>query len=195
MTYKAIRFKADELAAVIDNTKSEFRLPLKNQDVLGFGVTSNGELVALPKYIDEKPLSPPYCKGEVVYVKETWANEFGAYWYRAGLISDEPGQIPGMIYPTKWKPATQMPREAARLFLEITDVKPQHLQDITLDEIEREGIWLPGSLFPKDIYAERWDRSMSGKKRSQYGWNVNPLVWVFSFRQCERPEDWDAKIS
>lgn len=192
MAYKSIQFKSDDVTAVIDNVKCEFRIPLKYQSVLGADFSEAKGMIAFPCNDDEALQHSPYCIGEVVYVKETWAKYGSEYLYRAGPVSGEDSH--GMAYQLKWKPATQMPRNAARLFLEITDIKLQHIQDITIDEITHEGIWIHGSLFPKDTCAERWDGSMSEKKRSKYGWNMNPWVWAFTFRRCEKPEDWDAEI-
>ena len=40
----------------------------------------------------------------------------------------------------KWRPSIHMPREAARIFLRVTDVKAQRVQDITEEEARKEGV-------------------------------------------------------
>ena len=194
MKYNAIRLKSDDVLAVVENLKSEFRIPINFQDVSGSDFSEAKNLIAFPSNTDDPLQHSPYCIGEIVYVKETWAKRNDTYLYRAGLIDDESNQNQESVCQIRWKPATQMPRSAARIFLEITDIRLQRLQDITLDEISREGIWIPGSLFPKDTCAARWDSALSDKKRSLYGWNMNPWVWVFRFRRCEQPEDWNAEV-
>ena len=195
MKYKSVRLKSDDVVTVIENLKSEFRIPLRFQDVIGADFSEVKGLIAFPNNTDDPLQHSPYCIGEIVYVKETWAQGRDTYLYRAGSADNESDQNQKSVCQIRWKPATQMPSNAAQIFLEITDIKLQRLQDITLDEISREGIWLPGSLFPKDTCAARWDSALSDKKRSQYGWNMNPWVWVFSFRRCKQPEDWDAEVS
>lgn len=87
----------------------------------------------------------------------------------------------------KWRPSIHMPRKAARLFLEVENVWPQSIQDVTVDEILSEGItWInpppicqkavsyPDS-FPKEFdnwsknKQEDWIRSAAVAR--YIGWN------------------------
>lgn len=126
----------------------------------------------------------PYKAGDIIGVKETWTVLNGEYVYRA---DDE---MPEGWHLTSWRASTQMPKEAVRLFLEVISVRTEPLQDISIDDVEREGIWLLGSLFPTETFADGWDSSMSERKREKYGWNQNPLVLVVEFKRMEtRHED------
>lgn len=40
----------------------------------------------------------------------------------------------------KWHPSIHMPKEAARIWLKVTDVRVEQLQDITSKQICKEGI-------------------------------------------------------
>ena len=72
----------------------------------------------------------PYSPGDILYVRETWMLETeqgiptGGYIYRA---SDKP--CPDGNVPLRWRPSIHMPKEAARLFLRVTDVRVERLQE------------------------------------------------------------------
>lgn len=122
------------------------------------------------------------------------------YWYRAdgdcptewhNEKKDEPGNIP-------WKPSIFMPREACRLFLSITDIRVERLQDITEEDAEREGIELVEHNCYKN-YDERdpyqFIEDPIGSFRSLWesinglgSWEKNEWVWVVSFERIDKPE-------
>ena len=92
-----------------------------------------------------------------------------------------------------------MPREAARLFLRVTDVRVERLQDISTSDCEEEGLisdidrfngqmephhdWIVGE------FENLWN-SINAKRG--YGWDTSPWVWVISFERCEKPEAADV---
>lgn len=90
-------------------------------------------------------IEPPYRPGDILYVRETWTTLIGEYIYKAD-------QKPNMKNPGKWRPSIHMPREAARIFLEVTDVRAERLRDITADDALREGV-KPLSETPKGCRA------------------------------------------
>jgi hypothetical protein len=93
----------------------------------------------------------------------------------------------------KWRPSIHMPREAARLFLRVTDVRVERVQKITEEEADTEG-FTPALGKSKTLsvqdgmilrmfsglerFADNWDSIYS--KRG-LGWGVNPWVWKISF--------------
>ena len=144
----------------------------------------------------------PYQTGDILYVRETWEHfeccccegdehgncyqepqqsvlnkSCGCYMYRA---TDE-------IYgDAKWRPSIHMPKEAARIWLKVTDVRVERLQDITDDDAEAEGCFDYTSTalgFP-DV----WDSTIKKSDLDRYGWNANPWVWVIEFERCDKPE-------
>jgi len=79
---------------------------------------------------------------------------------------------------TKWRPSIFMPRWAPRVTLEITEVRVERLQEITHDDIVKEGI-IPIPFHSKTEFKTLWD-SLNAKRG--YGWEANPFVWVISFK-------------
>lgn len=83
-----------------------------------------------------------------------------------------------------------MPKEAARLFLRVTDVRVERLQNISDKDIIREGTPDSGRLeanrgyFADDI----WDETIKKADLSRYGWDANPWVWVIEFERISKEE-------
>lgn len=106
----------------------------------------------------------------------------------------------------RWHPSIHMPKEAARIWLKVTDVRVERLQDITPKDAENEGV---GNLFYEDIgYGEKnygtevdpeygivkeqfawlWESTIKKSDIDRYGWDANPWVWVIEFEWCEKPQ-------
>lgn len=101
--------------------------------------------------------------------------------------------------------AIHMPKEAARIFLKVTDVHAERLQEITAEGALDEGtnVEFPE---PKPSYislaytkmrlepaarrsfANLWDSTIKPADRPVCGWQADPWVWVIRFERCERPE-------
>ena len=81
----------------------------------------------------------PCEPGDTIYVRETWCDDRqftreatpGRYFYKA---SEEDG------FTVKWHPSIHMPKEAARIWLKVTNVRVERLQDITSEQICKEGV-------------------------------------------------------
>lgn len=91
------------------------------------------------------PLEPerrsPYQPGDILYVRETWSEWTDGYLYKAwNSPFPQAGESPAM----KWHPSIHMPKEAARIWLKVTDVRAERLQDMTDNDAEAEG--MPDSL-------------------------------------------------
>lgn len=148
----------------------------------------------------------PICPGDVLYIRETWTEECGKYYYRADYDSDylDPFETLSGGYPAScrnhpgcdgcmatstrihWHPSIHMPKEAARIWLKVTDVRVERLQDMTDDDAEAEGCFDYTSTalgFP-DV----WDSTIKKSDLDSYGWDANPWVWVIEFERCEKPE-------
>ena len=87
-----------------------------------------------------------------------------------------------------WHPSIHMPKEAARIFLKITNVKAERLQDIDIDGIRNEGL-LSAAVHSEDmeIALKEWEILLNSTiKKSdldRYGWDANPYVWVIEFER------------
>lgn len=125
----------------------------------------------------------PYGQpGDRLWVRETWAelsqfhnlnSEIERYIYKA----DEDAT------PLKWKPSIFMPKEAARIWLEVVNVRVERLQEITYEDCLREGMWNYGTdVDTLAAFQELW-QNLNAKRG--YDWNINPWVWAISFRRVE----------
>ena len=87
----------------------------------------------------------------------------------------------------KWKSPVFMPRKAARIFLEVTGVNIERLQDITLRDIEAEGIEdnrsTRNAVDQYKSWIELWD-AINAKKG--YGWDTNPFVYKIVFKKVKK---------
>lgn len=184
MSVKYIRLNGDALRQIVENEKHCFRIAMNKQDISGGEMTEAGFLLDAQDAEEErKVIKPPYENGDILALKETWAMIGDKYVYR--LDRDPPQGY--LLF--NWKPSVQMPNDAARHFIRIIDVRVERLQDISLNDIEREGIWLPGVLSPELAFASKWNSGVSEKKRAKIGWEQNPFVWVFDFDRCVYVED------
>lgn len=139
-----------------------------------------------------------YQPGDIMYVRETWSEWTDGYVYKAWTSPfPQPGRYSDKMM--KWSPSIHMPKEAARIFLKVTDVRIERLQDMTLNDFLNEGISIPDEAFndpenaymqAKRLFAVLWDSTIKKSDQSLYGWNANPWAWVIEFERCERPEGW-----
>ena len=148
----------------------------------------------------------PFCSvGDILWVRETWAEDtdlpYDNYIYRA----DDENPI-GWVKGYSWHPSIHMPKDAARIFLRVTGVRVERLEEITEKEVWREGIesecrsceyYLASECrdcanrFESfDMFSSLWDSTIKPDDISRYGWNANPYVWVIEFERCEKPEGW-----
>ena len=75
----------------------------------------------------------PICTGDILYVRETWKEAPKGYYYYEDWQKDDIADV------TKWKPSIHMPKEAARIWLKVTDVRVERLQEITEVQAQAEG--------------------------------------------------------
>ena len=140
----------------------------------------------------------PYEPGDILYVRETWHKyikrvgdgknchlaEF--YGYKASVANSEDANEP-------WKPSIYMPKEAARIWLKVTDVRVERLQEIASEQISREGVEVeyPHVLNGEEkryAFSTLWNSTIKKTDLDRYGWDANPFVWVIEFERCEKPE-------
>lgn len=102
--------------------------------------------------------------------------------------------------PCRWHPSIHMPKEAARIWLKVTDVRVERLQDVTEDGAKAEGaidnrgfIHSPENEYDsihtvREHFTEIWNSTIKKSDLDQYGWVANPYVFVIEFERCEKPE-------
>ena len=215
MAIKPILFNTEMVRAILDERKRCTRRMVKH-DVEA--VLNSPYHKANPEVEDKQIISklcnPPYQPGDILYIRETWAwcpcwdcgldveeigcgheeeqryndekKEHGCYIYRASCADNE--------YPSvdTWHPSIHMPKEAARIWLKVTDVRVERLKDIGCSGIEKEGIIVksgPGACDEAiKEFKNLWDSTVKKSDLDRYGWDANPYVWVISFERCEKPE-------
>lgn len=86
------------------------------------------------------------------------------------------------------RPSIYMPRDASRIFLKVTDVKVERIQDISIDDCISEGYMASAARF--DFQAETWFRNLwdSLNEKRGYGWDSNPWVWCYEFERMAENE-------
>ena len=204
---KPILFNTEMVQAILDGRKRVTRRVIKGlpQDAKRIGwLTDSGNDksygVAIFEINDNrKDFKVPCLVGDILYVRETWQKSpAGTYLYK----TDNNGNLSnGHVY--KWKPSIHMPKGAARLFLRITDVRVERLQDITTDQAIKEGAWTMENACPFSIkhvlhetarthaiaaFAYLWDTLIKKSELSIYGWDANPSVWVYEFEIISKEE-------
>ena len=222
MAIKPILFNTEMVRAILDGRKSCTRRICKdanectvpdmdfyNADMRTYAVHNFAD----KKHTEQLSIAErtcPICPGDILYVRETWERfecwncegdergncpkepqksvfdkTCGCYMYRA---TDE-------IYgDARWHPSIHMPKEAARIWLNVTDVRVERLQEITLEQICREGVEIeyPYVLNGEEkIYAfsNLWKSTIKKSDIDRYGWDASPWVWVIEFERCEKPEN------
>ena len=152
-------------------------------------------------------IKPSYQPGDILYVREIWntnhlheySNESNEYVYKA--------DYDGHAGEFGWRPSIHMPKEAARIWLKVTDVKVERLKSITEAQALKEGFkgepcscggtayactdcYNTGWIEPPLVgFMYTWESTIKKVDISRYGWNADPWVWVIEFEHCEKPDE------
>ena len=148
----------------------------------------------LPDDITEEELkkkwNPPYHTDDILYVRETWGEgyEEGTYIYKA---DDKLANLPEFKESSKliYHPSVHMPKEAARVFLKVTNVRVERLQDAKYFDFINEGI--PYKQYEWEIredFQKLWNYTIKKSDLDRYGWDANPWVWVIEFEVIQADE-------
>lgn len=149
----------------------------------------------------------PICPGDILYVRETWCLRYDGekYFYKADKNTPrEEKKLIDYDY-TSWKPSIHMPKEAARIWLKVVNVRVERLQDIKPEDLRKEGMRLTitpnecksqfnklGAIYlyeeARENFSKLWNSTIKKSDLDRYGWDANPWVWVIEFERCEKPE-------
>ena len=192
---KPILFNTEMVRAILDGRKTQTRRVIKSLDGLSFyrAEPSEDAYEALGKWdffygwleggvmFDAcASVKAPYSIGDILWVRETWNRDCcDHYIYKADGGS---AVSAGYDKEPRWHPSIHMPREAARIFLRVTDVRVERLQDIDDDGVVAEGLEIGAQ------FDELWNRTLSKSDRAKFGWDANPWIWVIEFERCDIPE-------
>ena len=215
MSIKPILFNTEMVRAILDGRKSCTRRLVKflsGENPRWTGYIKDGLMLYNGK---NEPCirKAPYQLGDILYVRETWGEgyEEGTYIYRA---SDKLAGLPTFKESSKliYHPSIHMPKEAARIWLKVTDVKVERLQEMKPVDVIKEGAY-PDCWDCLNTYGESgsqccygteeqcsqcdevmmeweklWTSTIKKSDIDRRGWDANPWVWVIEFERCEKPE-------
>ncbi|OOM73963.1 hypothetical protein CLPUN_42010 [Clostridium puniceum] len=153
------------------------------------------------KLIAMEEIKKPYKVGDILYVRETYAD----HWLPDGYCKDRyvykvdgPPQFGYWGNEDRgkfnvWIPSIHMPKDAARIFLKVVSIKAERIQDITEEDAMKEGA---GKAYYSSIYSSK---AKHGEKEDNYidgfhelwnecyrwpkTWEGNPWVWVIEFEK------------
>lgn len=149
---------------------------------------------------------PPYQPGDILYVRETWnyfyaldgnnqiIEETGRYYYRAtdSFPYEEYVDASGKRHSNApWRPSIHMPKEAARIWIKVTDVRVKRLQEMWASDVPKEGIYFNKPTTADEMlmaFAKLWNSTIKKSDLDRYGWDANPWVWVVEFERCDKRE-------
>jgi hypothetical protein len=221
MKHVAKLFNTSMVKAILDGSKNQTRrtkgLKIINLNPDNYSVFFEGEGIVFKSRDNSlSVLCRPEAKpGDIFWVRESTcyvmrdhahyllegAKTNNQFVYRSSVHSDWM-DCAKEKYGYKWKPSIFMPKEACRIFLEVTDVRVERLHDISEDDAIAEGIEVIGSNFDDAILYKDYMRkgigtglvnapssffslweSINGKESL----DSNPWVFVYSFERVEKP--------
>lgn len=212
-TAKPILFNTEMVRAILDESKTATRRIAKGiypySEYGDFATKIKGEWQGPVSMENIVKFKSPYLPGDIRYVRETWQRIWKTndrdqiiegtdkYYYKADgtppftyYVDPDTGEhrdIP-------WRPSIHMPKKAARIFLEVTDVRVEHLQDMTLDDFLAEGVVIRPEAFndpenayqqAKETFTKIWNSTIKRPDIDRYGWEANPWVWAIEFERIE----------
>lgn len=145
---------------------------------------------------DDEIVDRVYCRykpGDRFWVKQRWGIHRRAGtddWRQVGpglLLCDDGG--PSCV--DRWRSSRFMPKKATKLWLEITAVRAEKVQEISETDVLAEGVpfngvnWGWGDGFSRHDLAFRYLWDLLNAHRSGYSWANNPWIWCFEFRRLK----------
>lgn len=180
-----IIFSAAMVRALLDGRKTQTRRLLSDAPKGDWHCDRVGERlmwVAAPGS-PKLPVRLAYTPGDRLYVREAWSHTGEGVW----SIADARMAINGRpMYradhsgsePLRWWPSIHMPRNFSRLWLAVTDVRVQRLQDVSEADAEAEGVQMVALRNYRDGYAVLWN-SLHTEPGTR--WEDNPWIVAVSF--------------
>ena len=204
MTERGMIFNAEMVRAILDGRKTQTRRVMKPQPAndIERGTFPNAEAYGWVSSLKHKygSATAHFCPfgavGDRIWVREAFrvmgcATDVARLMYKASernSFTESTRTVPVASctkQPSqKWTPSIHMPRWASRITLEITDVRVERLQAITLGDICKEigcGLYdFRPVTYGFQVWEELW--------QSIYGadsWQANPWVWVIEFKRVD----------
>jgi len=176
---------------------------IERRDLSPFSVYTS---VAKKNELSGEWIRKPYQPGDILYVPEAWkcSGTFGELGYEVEFRDGQhiKFRFEDRDRAKKWakyrdKPSHQwqspyfMPREAARIFLRVTDVRAERLQDMTVEDAAIDFGLCPEEIqtLGMDLLCKGiWNSTIPKDKLPIHGWKANPWVWVIEFERISKEE-------
>lgn len=225
MAIKPILFNTEMVRAILDGRKSCTRRLVKffsGENPRWTGYIKDGLMLYNGK---NEPCirKAPYQPGDTLYVRETVWQKIGHYldvdgetkpsWYNEFryVATDEKPET-GWNYSWAKRPSIHMPKEAARIWIKVTDVRVERLQEMKPVDVIKEGAYSDcwdclntyGESGSQCCYGTEeqcsqcdevmmeweklWTSTIKKSDIDRHGWDANPWVWVIEFERCEKQE-------
>lgn len=205
-----ILYQTIMVQAILDGRKTKTRrtkgLEFVNDSVANggtwkyLGVDELGHLMR-NNYGATNAIKCPYGEpGDILWVRESFSPFADKPWTTSN-ISYRTAAVDAKDKRWKWKPSIHMPKACSRIWLEVTDIKIERLQDISEQDAIAEGVesWIDERLKskpiryrvyepnsdPEALYSSAAYDSFQTLWESINGiesWNLNSWVWVVSFK-------------
>ena len=138
------------------------------------------------------PVRPHYSVGDHLYVRETWAEcvpnfcEWPQIVYKA---TDPTKEFNSEFYG--WRPSIHMPKKYARIWLEVTKVRAERIQEISASGAFNEGCNYLGSDGELHHIGDHPSYSLLEfeqlwKKLYPGSWERNEWVFAYNLKMMER---------
>lgn len=147
-----------------------------------------------------------YKAGDILYVRETWTklyhvDENGYTHFDQEEIYYAADGDPGITLVNadgfeeddqriKWKPSIHMPKEAARIFLRVKEVRVERLNSMEEEDAIAEGFPDLGvdADSPLLRFSVLWDKTISRKDIGKFDWAANPWIFAYEFERISKEE-------
>lgn len=210
MEIKPILFNTEMVRAILEGRKSCTRRICKDANECTVPdmefYNADKRTYAVHNFADKEQMEQlstaertcPICPGDILYVRETWMDYAGLTMYKADCDIYRLDSLNFAGFG--WKPSIHMPKEAARIWLKVTDVRIERLHNITEDGAKAEGaidnrgfIHSPENEYDRihtarEHFIKIWNSTIKKSDLDRYGWNASPWVWVIEFERCEKPQ-------
>jgi hypothetical protein len=190
---------------ILASRQTQDRRPIKFKKGLGEFVDKDDAW----QWAVHNSTGPKYQVGDVLYVRETFCettfiqcartnnwdyeiidgqrNDNGVLGNYAKCIMYRTHELSCPV--GKWKPNIHMPKKFARIFLKVTAVRVERIQDISIEDAMAEGVddmeamhtCAPASIAYIGVFSALWDSIYPGS------WERNDWVFVYDFERCEKP--------
>jgi len=207
---KPLILNTQMVKAILEGRKTRFSKVVKKP--IDFEVESTNVINAKDGGISEVELvnfdsdetlfvKPQFKVGDVLYVKESFALEAMTFteddecvWHDEPIVhyradGEDIQWVDDYEEPinTPYRTPMRMPKKYARIFLKITDSRLENLQDMSIQDIQNEGIFTLG--LTTDLIHQCWQVNWDSIAKDGYKVEDEPLIFGFDFKRIDNEKE------